>query len=161
LSSVGIVIANTNKSKWKEAFVDLVKKHGYESIVATIQLLTSNTADAIFWLKNVSTPLKFKKHFLQISHIANIKKFSIAAKIKNDPEIKTMANVMKKLGESDESIASQIKRMIDNKVSTGEYSVPYQRNRRHINEESLELETAMKLAGYTNIFDYIENENIR
>lgn len=161
LSAVGIVIASTNKNKWKETFVDLVKKHGYESIAATIQLLTSNTQEATFWLKNVSTPLKFKKHFLQISHIANIEKFSIAAKIKNDPEIRTIANVMKKLGESDEDIASQIKRMVEKKISTGEYNVPYQRNRRRINKESLELETAMKLAGYTNIFDYIENENIQ
>lgn len=161
LISVGVVSIEKNREKWCEVFREIVYQYGYDSLAASIQLLTSNTPDAIFWLKNVSTHLKFKKHFLQISHVAMVEKISILVKIKNDPEIRSIANILKKMGESEEKISLQVQSLIDKKISTGEYNAPYQRNKQHIDEESLELKLAMERAGYTNIFDYIENENIK
>jgi hypothetical protein len=151
-----------NKDKWSSALDDLVEEYGSTSVRNVINFLTSGNDSALFWLKNITTPTKFIKHFEQIEQVCNVENVSLLQKIKSDPEIKVLMSMMKNRGESEEAITLEVNSFVSRKIESGVYDIqskeaPWKAEKRIKRESNIELITEMQNAGYNNIFDYLQN----
>ena len=149
-----------DRDKWIETVNKLV--HNYEAIAVlnVVLYLASGSQGALFWLKNITTPLKFVKHFEQIEQIANIDKLAVVSKIKCDPEIQARIEIMKMHGENEENIEKEVSAMIEGKLASGEYGnprmeAPWVTAKKAKRSEGEGFQEALRAAGYNNIFDYI------
>jgi len=151
-----------NKEKWSNTVDDLVEEYGNDAVENVIKFLTSGNDNALFWLKNIITPTKFIKHFEQIEQVCNIENMSLLQKIKSDPEIKVLMNMMQNRGEPEEAITREVNSFVSRKIESGVYEVqskeaPWQAEKRIKRESNIEFIAEIQKAGFNNIFDYIEN----
>lgn len=155
--------ANTSMMlKWEVAATDIANGHGWESIESVINFLSSSASDAEFWLKQISTPAKFKKHFGTILHVGNIDKASFLQRIQADPKIKLRITMMKANGCSQSEIETEINGIIENGLASGKYGKQYKeapwvtKNKEERAKGEI-LQEAMRDAGYDSIFDYMKS----
>jgi hypothetical protein len=151
-----------NKEKWTSAVDDLVEEYGNAAVGNVINFLTSGNDSALFWLKNITTPTKFIKHFEQIEQVCNVEHVSLLQKIKADPEIKVLMSMMQNRGESEEAITHEVNSFVSRKIESGVYEAqakeaPWQTEKRIKRESNIELMAEMQNAGFNNIFDYLES----
>ena len=151
-----------NKEKWSSAVDDLVEEYGQTAVGNVINFLSSGSDSALFWLKNITTPTKFIKHFEQIEQVCNVEHVSLVQKIKADPEIKILMSMMQNRGESEEAITHEVNSFVSRKIESGVYGTqakeaPWQTEKRIKRESNIELMAEMQKAGFNNIFDYLES----
>lgn len=157
--SIGNRSIAKNRDKWFDAVNDLEEEYDTQAVSNVFNFLANGSDSALFWLKNITTPTKLIQHFEQIEQIANIEELSFMQKIKKDPEIKNLMLLMQSRGESEEYIADEVNRVIAIKVERGLYgkSEPSWKMEKRMKRESGEvLMEQIRLAGYTNIFDFLE-----
>jgi hypothetical protein len=162
MNTIGNRSIAKNKDKWSNTVDDLIEEYGKTAVGNVIKFLTSSNDSALFWLKNITTPTKFIKHFEQIEQVCNVEHMSLFQKIKSDPEIKVLMSMMQNRGESEDVIAQEVNTFVSKKIESGVYDVqlketPWQAEKRIKKESNTELLVQMQNAGFNNIFDYIQN----
>jgi hypothetical protein len=148
--------------KWDTVVEELGNIHGSEEVAMTITFLLSGVKDAEFWLKQIPTPAKFKKHFISVLHISKVDKASIMQKIKNDPQIKTRIMVMERAGQSKDEIEAEVAQMVQKGLESGTYGAlikeaPWVIKNREKRAEGEMMAEAMKGAGFSSIFDWMKS----
>jgi hypothetical protein len=157
--SIGNRSIAKNREKWLDAVNGLEEEYDTRAVSNVFNFLSNGSDGALFWLKNITTPTKLIQHFEQIEQISNIEELSFMQKVKKDPEIKNLMLLMKSRGESEESIADEVNRVIATKMERGSYgtSEPAWKMEKRMKRESGEiLMEQVRQAGYANIFDFLE-----
>lgn len=158
----GMAKTKAELKKWDTVVEELGNVHGSEDVTMAITFLLSGTKDAEFWLKQIPTPAKFKKHFISVVHISKVDKASIMQKIKNDPQIKTRIMMMENAGQSKEEIEAEVAQMIQKGLESGSYGAsvkeaPWIIKNREKRAEGEMMAEAMKEAGFSSIFDWMKS----
>lgn len=158
----GMAKTKAELKKWDTVVEELGNIHGSEEVTMTITFLLSGVKDAEFWLKQIPTPAKFKKHFISVLHISKVDKASIMQKIKNDPQIKTRIMVMERAGQSQDEIEAEVAQMVQKGLESGTYGTsikeaPWVIKNREKRAEGEMMAEAMKEAGFSSIFDWMKS----
>jgi uncharacterized protein (DUF1697 family) len=158
----GMAKTKAELKKWDTVVEELGNVHGAEDVTMAITFLLSGTKDAEFWLKQIPTPAKFKKHFISVVHISKVDKASIMQKIKSDPQIKTRIMMMENAGQTKEEIEAEVALMIQKGFESGSYGAtvkeaPWIIKNREKRAEGEMMAEAMKEAGFSSIFDWMKS----
>ena len=158
----GMAKTKAELKKWDTVVEELGNVHGSEDVTMAITFLLSGTKDAEFWLKQIPTPAKFKKHFISVVHISKVDKASIMQKIKSDPQIKTRIMMMENAGQTKEEIEAEVAQMIQKGLESGSYGAtvkeaPWIIKNREKRAEGEMMAEAMKEAGFSSIFDWMKS----
>jgi len=158
----GMAKTKAELKKWDKVVEELGNTHGGTDVIMAITFLLSGTKDAEFWLKQIPTPAKFKKHFISVVHISKVDKASIMQKIKNDPKIKMRIMMMESAGQAKEEIEIEVAQMIQKGLESGSYvatakEAPWIIKNREKRVEGEMMAEAMKEAGFSSIFDWMKS----
>lgn len=155
----GVFTIAKNKKGWEKTLGELNESYGVDVLSNTISFLCSGTEKANFWLGLLATPGALKKHFDKISTAASVNFVAISKQLKNDPEIIGRMNIMRRHGQNETEITAEVQKMINEKILSGKYGNIMSSKRGIANAvNTFEIEEEMRLAGFTNIFDWLESE---